>query len=117
MIQLRNKHAGPVSLFGTPDEVGSLHVDVDQVIEVPGELVTDLEGQPDDCIVIRLPNGDLRAWSTAVWEHADAAPPSEPATEQPLAEPASSISTAQPPAELFTPTAPTAPAATPTNEG
>lgn len=65
-MKLRNVGSDAVSLYRPAGDAGALTVEPGQVCDVPGELVT--EDAPEDAIVVKLPDGDVRAFSTARWE-------------------------------------------------
>lgn len=68
-MKLRNKGTDAVSLYRPSGTDDSLTVESGHEFELNAELVT--ENVPDDAIVVRHPDGELRAFSTARWELAD----------------------------------------------
>lgn len=82
-MKLRNKGTDAVSLYRPSGTDDSLTVDAGQEFELNAELVA--EDAPEDAIVVRLSDGELRAFSTTRWELVDQ--PKAPAKSESVASP------------------------------
>lgn len=67
------KNIGPAVYIGKPGSYGTRAADADEVVEIPGRLITtrdkdDDRPLPDDAYIVADRDGDERAWAHSQWE-------------------------------------------------
>lgn len=67
-MRLRNKGSDAVSLYRPAGDIGSLTVEPGEEFEIPGEQVTADIPAEADYVLVKAPDGELRAYSTQRWE-------------------------------------------------
>jgi hypothetical protein len=67
-VRLRNKGSDAVSLYRPAGDIGSLIVEPGEEFEIPGTQVTQDVPEGADYVLIKSPDGELRAYGTARWD-------------------------------------------------